>query len=140
MIMYCKDIGEFYSIKAGEASLQKIGDLPKTFQFNAIYSGCNSPFDTLIVGENDLYGWNIGEPEVTRILSLIRAASIPITWLPFLVSKMGNISEQLGEVVTQLIAYFALSQTKVYRENRPSYESPVSVVPLCCHLLLQTLK
>lgn len=69
MIMYCKDIGEFYSIKAGEASLQKIGDLPKTFQFNAIYSGCNSPFDTLIVGENDLYGWNIGEPEVTRILS-----------------------------------------------------------------------
>ena len=67
IIAYCEDTGSLYELD-GDA-LVKTGTLPLLFYNSKLLSGENSGFDSLVLGQAALFGWNIAEETATQLLS-----------------------------------------------------------------------
>lgn len=68
IIAYCEDTGYLYVLEAGGA-LTKTGTLPLLFHNGKLLPGENSGYDCLVLGQTELFGWNIEEASATQILS-----------------------------------------------------------------------
>ena len=69
IVAYCEDTGVLYKLESNGDVLTKIGTLPLLFYNSKLLPGANSGYDCLVLGQTELFGWNIGEECATQILS-----------------------------------------------------------------------
>lgn len=69
IIAYCEDTGILYELEAGGEVLTKTGTLPLLFRSGKLLPGTNSGYDCLVLGQAELFGWNIEQAAATQLLS-----------------------------------------------------------------------
>ncbi len=69
VVAYCEDTGNLYELEAGGEVLTKTGTLPLLFRSGKLLPGTNSGYDCLVLGQAELFGWNIEQAAATQLLS-----------------------------------------------------------------------
>ena len=69
IVAYCEDTGNLYELEAGGEVLAKTGTLPLLFRSGKLLPGTNSGYDCLVLGQAELFGWNIDEASAVQLLS-----------------------------------------------------------------------
>ena len=69
IVAYCEDTGNLYELDHGGEALTKAGTLPLLFHSGKLLPGTNSGYDCLVLGQAELFGWNIDEASAVQLLS-----------------------------------------------------------------------
>lgn len=69
VVAYCEDTGNLYELEADGEVLTKTGTLPLLFRSGKLLPGTNSGYDCLVLGQAELFGWNIEQAAATQLLS-----------------------------------------------------------------------
>lgn len=69
VVAYCEDTGNLYELDAGGEVLTKTGTLPLLFQNGKLLPGTNSGYDCLVLGQTELFGWNMEDASAVQLLS-----------------------------------------------------------------------
>ena len=137
IIAYCEGTGSLYELD-GDA-LVKTGTLPLLFYNSKLLPGENSGFDSLVLGQAALFGWNITEETATQLLSFDTCGLVPnnISALaPLEGGAFVGAAWKSGELEAQLLSPEQFAETDALFDGELSYPGYPDAAGGCFYLNL----